>query len=274
MPVSELYVEGKTDLAVFQQAIGQLPSNPPVQRKGTKDDLHHLVRRERQDNPASTVVYLRDRDFDFEPVFPTPSEPTELLHGGAVHGYRWQRHEIENYLLTPALVEAVFGVPVADTEAALLAAAAPIRDYQAARWTIGQTRSLSRVGSLQTRPVGLGEFGLPADLSAAAVETWATSSIGGKLAAYTAAMDPAVVQTRFSDYQIKFASLSATEVLIWFSGKDLLTAMIEWRNLPRVRSPHPENFVSKIIRWLNEGNGLRFFDLVPEAKALADKLIA
>lgn len=272
MPVSKLYVEGKLDLKVLSATLALLPNNPQISRKGSKDDLPHLVRRERLDAPGTAVVYLRDRDFDFEPVLPISEEPVEIRSAGELHGYRWQRHEIENYLLTPKLVELCFGVPATDTEAALLAAADRIRDYQAARWTVGQTRSLVKGGGLQTRPDRLRDYQLPANLSSSAVAEWAKNSVAEKLTAYSKAMDVATIQQRFSDYQAKFSTLRASEVLIWFSGKDLLTAMDQWRQRAELKSPNPENFISKLMLWLESGNGQLFLDCVPEVQALAIKL--
>ena len=273
MPVSKLYVEGKTDERILKATLSLLPNNPTIERKGSKDDLPHIVRRERQSSPELSVVYLRDRDFDTEPVIPAPAQPDAILHKGAVHGYRWQRHEIESYLLTPALVEAAFGVSVQQTEAALTGAAGMLRNYTAARWTIGHTRRLCRqVGTLQTRPVGITDFQLPPDLSAAGMDTWITTTQQLFLGNYNSALDIVAMRQLFQQYQAKLDTQNPDEILLWYSPKDLLAAMSAWRALPSINAAAPADFCDKLARWLERGNGLRFFQLIPEAQALADLL--
>lgn len=275
MPVSSLYVEGKADERILIATLSLLPNNPNIQRKGFKDDLPHLVRRDRQTPPGLAVVYLRDRDFDTEPVFPTPSQPEPILSDGIVHGYRWQRHEIESYLLTPSLVEEAFGVPVAQTHQSLSEAAAIIRNYQAARWTIGQARARCRaVGSLGTRFPKAKEFQLPADLSEDSVREWIEESTADVLAGHSAALGPAAISAMFSAYQAKLNTQNPDEILLWYSPKDLLAAMSAWRALPSINAATPADFCDKLTRWLVRGNGLRFFFHVPEAQALADLLTA
>jgi hypothetical protein len=276
MPVSSLYVEGKADERILKASLSLLPNNPNIERKGSKDDLPHLVRRDRQNPPGLAVVYLRDRDFDTEPVFPTPSQPEPILSGGTVHGYRWQRHEIESYLLTPELVHEAFKIEVNLTEAALLAAAAELRDYQAARWTIGQTRKACRAGgSLRTRYPGTGEFQLPADLSQDNIWNWLHQETSALLHTYQQALDPDSIAAMFAGYQQRLSALTtAEEILLWYSPKDLLSAesfRAAWM-LSGINPPHPADFSNKIARWLEKGNGLRFFQLIPEAQALADLL--
>lgn len=276
MPVNKLYVEGKTDERVLKATLSLLPNNPAIERKGSKDDLPHIVRRERLSSPGLSVVYLRDRDFDTEPVIPAPAQPEAILQNGTVHGYLWQRHEIESYLLTPELVHEAFKIEVKTTEAALLAAAAELRDYQAARWTIGQTRKACRAGgSLGTRYPGTGEFQLPADLSEHAVQHWLHQETSALIHTYQQALDPNAIAAMFAGYQQRLSTLTTPEeILLWYSPKDLLSAesfRAAWM-LSGINPPHPADFSNKMARWLERGNGLRFFQLIPEAQALANLL--
>jgi hypothetical protein len=277
MPVSKLYVEGEADQRILKATLSLLPNNTTIERKGSKGDLPHLVRRERKESPGLQLVYLRDRDFDNEPIYPTPAQPEPILSGGTIHGYRWQRHEIESYLLTPELVQEAIGIDVSLTEAALIGAASELRDYQAARWTIGQTREICRArGLLGTRYPGTREFQLPADLSQNAVWAWLHRETSTLLQAYQQALDPNAITARFADYQQKLDTQDPDEILLWYSPKDLLAAA-SFQNawaMSGVNLPRPADFSGRIARWLERGNGLRFFDLVPEAKALADLLTA
>ena len=65
-------------------------------------------------------------------------------------GWHWCRHEIENYLLEPALVAAACSPRI--TEATYLeqlrGAALRIRYYEAARWAVGLVEELT--AQLQT----------------------------------------------------------------------------------------------------------------------------
>jgi hypothetical protein len=49
-----------------------------------------------------SVSVIRDRDFDFEPQ--AGEAPRTYTWGGKNVGWFWSRHEIENYLVDPALV--------------------------------------------------------------------------------------------------------------------------------------------------------------------------
>src|SRR6185503_12131059 len=122
---------------------------------------------------AVEAGYLRDRDFDFDPP-PDTSRPTvDSVEGGVAIGWRWSRHEIENYLIEPVLVSEATTWPLPEVEDALRESARAIRSYEAARWTIGIVRrDLPPHYELKTRPDGLNDIDLPVDLNYATVNAW------------------------------------------------------------------------------------------------------
>jgi hypothetical protein len=94
MPVSRLLVEGKLDIEILAALFG---GRPPVDIGGSKQSLAPRVRNERQGGNAN-VYYLRDRDFDYDPADDLSQPVVDRTHAGIVLGWRWCRHEMENYL--------------------------------------------------------------------------------------------------------------------------------------------------------------------------------
>jgi hypothetical protein len=112
----QILVEGKLDVEVLQPL---LPiSLATVIAVGPKQALPARCRAERAREQA--VYYLRDRDFDVEPS----GEPGPIAGAGGL-GWHWQRHEIENYLLDPAVVANLPGINPDPYGAALLEAGRP-----------------------------------------------------------------------------------------------------------------------------------------------------
>ncbi len=157
MSVSVLLVEGKLDAEVLSPVLGTLPVRVTLEAVGSKSSLKPRARDRRQGPVGVSTCYVRDRDFDFDPPVDS-SQPTvdSRQETGGVLGWRWSRHELENYLLEPRLVEAATGWSAADFERELLAAARNLQHYNAARWAVGiARRSLPPFNDLPTRPAEL-----------------------------------------------------------------------------------------------------------------------
>lgn len=233
MPVSKLFVEGKLDAEILDAVF---EGNPLITRGGTKYSLRPRAHDERSKNqPDFIVCYLRDRDFDFDPPADL-SQPTvdRRLDDGTVLGWRWCRHEVESYLIDPALVSAARGWDVTVYTTQLVAAARAIRHYQIARWVIGTARrSLPPNHQLNTRPVELkdNEIRLPADLSDKATSSWAHGQLAGFYHQIQQVLDPvavgASIASRLTGITEELLG-SADGVLLWCSGKDLLAALEPW----------------------------------------------
>jgi len=268
MPVDRLLVEGSLDAEVLGQV---LSGNPPIENAScSKDALCPKTRSERH-RTDSNVCYLRDRDFDYEA--PTDRSAPEVdqvdkQQGNAVLGWHWCRHEMENYLLDPAIVTRVLPVAQGDYESALTAAASQIAAYQASRWAVGTARrALPPHYELRTRPdeAGRHEFFLPNDMSETCSRAWAIDHttahrdrIGHCLSADSVSAVFAEKQAFFQEHVAR----SPAEALVWFSGKDLMLALLSFWQTQGLDGPnafrrkardwmyeHPEDTMSAIPEW-------------------------
>lgn len=271
MSVNLLFVEGNLESEVLTPIF---KGSPVVRQGGSKNSLKPRAATERRENQVN-AGYLRDRDFDFDPPTDTTAPTIDGRDKSTPFGWRWCRHEIENYLIEPALVAEVITVPISDFEQVLRDVGTEIRSYQAARWTVGCVRrSLPPHYDLKTRPEGLNEIDLPPDLGEAATHTWASTSVESHRLPITAATDPAAVRASFDQFVGRFDAAFTSDVsnvLLWFSGKDLLAAMRGWLN--SVGYANPGEFRAAIRDWII-ANPERALELLPEWKALTELVTA
>lgn len=273
MPVDVLIVEGELD----EQVLFPLkPAGLTLVRGDSKGSLAPKARdRRRQQNVRA--CYLRDRDFDFDPPAdlgaPTVDAHDRQESPATVLGWRWCRHAIEGYLLEPGLVEAATGWPQAEYERQLLAAAAHIRHYTAARWAVGiARRSLPPMSELATRPALTNEIKLPADCGEAGCDAWAHAHVASFLAQIDQTLTPAAVAVSLADKKALLAGLtSPQEVLLWHSGKDLLAALAP--ALPARFKNQPVVFLRTLRDWVRD-NSAPALALFPEWQALLQALKA
>lgn len=273
MPVAVLIVEGELDEQVL------LPLKPPgltLVRGDAKGSLAPKARDRRRQQQVR-ACYLRDRDFDFDPPADLSAPTVDKLVGqdepGAVLGWRWCRHAIEGYLLEPGLVAAAIRWPQAAYEGQLLAAAAHIRHYTAARWAVGiARRSLPPMRELATRPELTNEIKLPADCGAASCDAWAHAHVASFLSQLAQTLAPAAVADALAVKKARLAGLKAPqEVLLWHSGKDLLAALAP--ALPGRFKNQPVVFLRALRDWLID-NPQAALALFPEWQALLQALTA
>ena len=256
MPVDVLLVEGKLDAqmlgAVLQGAALVVPA-------GSKHELPHQARHRRAMG-GEVACYLRDRDFDHEP--PTDAVGPEVdrrTEDGSALGWRWCRHEIENYLIDPALAAPATGLTRDAYASELTAAARRIRHYEAARWVVGTVRrTLPPAYELRTRgrEADGREFYLPDELSEHATSRWAREHISTHAERIADALAPATVEgelarrgTQLSDTVLA----SIDQALLWCSGKDLLAAMVPWLRDNGLGAPG--GFLAAIRDWVIEHPG-------------------
>jgi hypothetical protein len=269
VPIAKLFVEGSLEVQVLTPI---LLGNPVPQRGGSKYALRARAGTERRENKVE-AGYLRDRDFDFDPPadLTSPTQEPTFENSGIPFGWRWCRHEIENYLLEPAIVNAGTGWPIQEIEQALCQTAGRIRDYQAARWTIGKVRrALPPSYDLSTRPDGLNEIDLPRALDAAAVNTWALQSIADHRAIITTATDAPSVQVSLDAFAAQFNDAfvaDVAKVLLWFSGKDLLAGLVDWLVAKGVANAG--EFRALLRDWMIT-DPVRTLKLLPEWKAMVE----
>jgi hypothetical protein len=251
MPVSRLLMEGKLDLEVFAPL---LAANPIVDSRPTsKGSLAPRARDLRRDT-GQTACYVRDRDFDHLPPADLSQPEIDTTDGVDVLGWRWCRHQIENYLIDPGVINAAFGWDRATYEAELVNAARQIKHYEAARFTIGQARKvLPPAREFPTSPpecIGH-DFRIPSDLSEASTTNWVHTQAATFLSSVQIALDPAALNTALTTHSDGFTEAflgDVTSVLVWFSGKDLLTAMLPW--LQATHRLHPSQIRNRVRDWI------------------------
>jgi len=227
MSIRKLYVEGRLDAEILHALLG---GEPPVVQGGSKYALRPRARADREESRID-AGYLRDRDFDYDPPADSTTPAADYSVAGIVCGWRWCRHEIENYLLEPQLVSDAMGFLPSDVEAAICDAANDIREYEAARWTVGVVRrALPPHYKLSTRP-DINELALPPDLREKAVRKWALDSIVTHRDRIAQCMDSNAIRESYSGFSKKFDNefvADCASVLLWFSGKDVLAGMNAW----------------------------------------------
>ncbi len=265
MPIETLYVEGGLDAQVLGVLLAGVPK---IKRGGSKNSLKPIVDRERRETKLSNVYYIRDRDFDFDPQ---PADEPQAETAGktpVVLGWHWRRHEIENYLLDPVLVQAALPQWKIDGyRAALSDAADAIREYQAARWAVGcARRSLPPHYELRTRPddVTDHEYRLPAALDLAASRDWALKTAAAHGASIAGALAAEAVAKTCDDFAARFTDgfcRSLGDVLVWFSGKDLIAGLGPW--LASKGLSGAGSFLYVLREWIR-ANPDRARDLLPE----------
>ncbi len=261
MPIAKLFVEGTLEVQVLAPI---LLGNPVPQQGGSKNSLKPRAGTERRENKVA-AGYLRDRDFDFDPPADLSKPTVDTLDGAVPFGWRWCRHELENYLIDPAVVSEAMAWHTPDIEEALRQAAAKIQSYEAARWTIGIVRrALPPHYELRTRPDGLNEIDLPLALDSGAVNAWASKSIADHRAPMAAATDPGAVQLSLDTFAAQFNDAFVADVgnvLVWFSGKDLLAGLADWLVANGVANPG--KFRAALRDWII-ANPVRAVELLPE----------
>lgn len=271
MPVAALYVEGALDQRLLAAVLVARPAVEMV--GGGKYGLPAAVRH-RSSPIGGRRAYLRDRDFDDDPPADRVRPRIHRCDGRVILGWAWCRHEIENYLLEPELVVRALGCDPADYLAALKNAAATLVSYEACRWAAGVTRrSLPPAYQLTTRPADFDDrdFELPSDLAADAMRGWLVQHVGAFRARACPSLEPQVVLESMQHYQAKLelALNDAAEILAWFPGKDLMTALAPWlaqrdlqahtcRNrLERWVREHPEQTLDILSEWRELAAALR-----------------
>jgi hypothetical protein len=271
MPVTQLYVEGSLDQRVLT---GVLSGQVAVASRGTKDDLPHIVRRELDDGKTG-IAYLRDRDFDSEPPHIQAVEvAVDRELSGTVLGYRWDRTELENYLLEPAIASAALRVDLAEWSVELAKAAAQLHAYTAGRWTLGQLRARThRVTKIKTRPDSLSGkvFPLPKSLMEADVRTWLSATVTGVSAAVSKEFDVVATTKQFESYKGILSGKFGGEILRWYSGKDLFGVLASYFQSKGI--DNSADAMERVLVWLETPNGISTaMSNLPEWKNLATVL--
>lgn len=267
MPVDVLLVEGELDA----QLLGAVFAGRPVVEaaKASKNALAPRVRTERR--KGKPAYYLRDRDFDYDPPEGASSPTVDTVdreHDDAILGWRWCRHEIENYMLEPAVVARALHVAQEEFTEALVRSGMRIRHYEAARWSVGRARRrLPPLYRLETRPKGAAnrEFYLPDDPTEGRMRDWAVQHVSEFREGISPHLRSERVAANFEtlrDVLSDKALSSVQHILLWFSGKDLLATLSEWLKARGFDGPgearsvirdwmieHPDDTLAALEEW-------------------------
>lgn len=250
MPVSTLYVEGSLDVSLMSSVTSTLAEGAPViSSGGSKGSLAPKVAEARK--KQIEACYLRDRDFDTDPPVDLSAPTVDRVSQGTVLGWRWCRHEIENYLLEPDLVARATGWRRVDFERSLLHAARSLRYYTAARWAVGTARrALPPLYELCTRPPDLtNEIKVPQDLSEQASRDWASRHVGEFREKVQRELADTMIASTFERCLPRMdAAVEPGAVLLWHAGKDLLAALEP--EIVRNKLGNPVVFRNAIRDWI------------------------
>jgi hypothetical protein len=268
MPVDKLFVEGNLELQLLAPICEGFPL---LQQGGSKNSLKPRTCAERRDNKIA-AGYLRDRDFDFDPPKSSTEEPVVDHREEEIPvGWRWRRHEMENYLMEPLLVSEATGWNLSEFEDALRQVAVKIYVYEAARWTIGVVRrSLPPHYELQTRPDNLNEIDLPEKLDFSIFEDWACKAVRSHGERIARATDSLRAREQFENFTHLFQTfVDLSDVLLWFSGKDILAGLSPWLSAKKIANAGA--FRALLRDWVIK-NPQRTIELLPEWNALLNAI--
>jgi len=142
MPVNTLYCEGNTQSSDIQVLFRIVPDGCVPKPIGSKHGLNHRIMGAREAQSHKNVAGIKDRDFDDDEAIPTalPHEWSATVNNKRVLlGWYWDRKEIENYLIDPAVVKLALGgkaPPIDKYKAVLQKSAKMIANYTAARMAL------------------------------------------------------------------------------------------------------------------------------------------
>lgn len=229
MPVSRLLCEGVAGSPDTQVLSKLLAGRCEVGPLGGKYGMGNAIKGGREAIGRETVFGILDGDYPevWEP--PTGTPRPWVASDGAILGWRWERKEIENYLIDPAVVPRALGAqaPQPDDYAAALAAARDrLRLYQAARAALsGRRRRFTPLSSSFGRERGREGHPLPDDTS----EEACREGIRECVEAYNAGQSVTVeeVHATFDTLKPEFVAGGARyrHFLAAFAGRDVLWAM-------------------------------------------------
>lgn len=266
MPVTKLFVEGDLDQEILAKVLAGAPA---VEKRGSKYGLQGMVLRERSATGNDGVHFLRDRDFDFEPAASASHSPTPILteRTKVLVGWRWFRHSIECYLLEPALAATALGKPKDDLVKLIQLAGPELSNYQAARWAVGQARvRLPPSRHLETAPPDcMHDFRLPHDRSEEASWAWLSTTTREFIEPVRSTFAEDSLRKSYDDRRSKFTALGVGDILVWFSGKDILAFLA-----PQLGSDSPKQLRNRLRNWVrnNPEEALRLLPEWAELKRL------
>lgn len=229
MPVSLLFCEGGAGSPDMRVLGKLLAGRCEVRPFGGKYGMGNRVKGGREAIQRGSVFGILDRDFPQEWDPPTGTPRPWIASDDIVLGWRWERREIENYLIDPTVVASALGADAPhrdDYIAALGAARDRLTFYQAARAALSDCRPRRKPLSCSFGGErGREDHPFPDDTSEEACH----EGIRGCVEDYNVGQSVTVdeVDSAFDVLKPEFAAGGARydHYLAAFAGKDILWAM-------------------------------------------------
>ena len=281
MPITRLFCEGRQDSSDALLLASILPDACLIEPVGGCDFLERIVMFHRAKASSATLMAIKDRDMLADDFTVTHQPQRWESRGGEHYGWIWERVEIENYLLDPAVVTALQPRRLTDItayRAALDTVARDIAPYAAARNALARFRDALRHALPSLRdgaPCGKRQYMFPrgATLDVAHCHTFLETQVAGVTS--RSADSCAQVITRFDAIRAVFLPTGAVfpHYLHFFAGKDLL-----WGLEPYLRQfsnyGNPQELLDDVAKALPGREDANFRNLVPEWPALYQSICA
>jgi hypothetical protein len=226
-----------------------------VAPSGGKYGFGQRVRLARELQPSPLIAGLCDRDFDADITAPRESpREWQIDNGKTWLGWRWERKELENYLIDPGVVERALGGAMLDMEmyrAALQHAADTIAVYTAARVALSLNRPrFAPLDNAWGPPRNLDAHPFPDALEEADCRTGIQTILRDY--AQTHSPVPQNVAEQFDSQLLlcRPGGVRHQHFLTFFAGKDLLLAMET--ALAQFGFSSPRQFRERIIKRIAE----------------------
>lgn len=229
MPVSLLLCEGIASSPDMRVLGKLLAGRCEVRPFGGKYGMGSVIKGGREAIGRQTIFGILDGDFPKEWNQPTGAPRRWIASDGIALGWRWERTEIENYLIDPVVVAKVLGSEApqpSNYTTALWAARDRLMFYQAARAALSdRRRRFTPLSCSFGRERGRENHPLPEDMTEAACR----EGIRGCVGAYNAEQSVTVEEANTTfDLLLPEFTVGGTRYdhyLAAFAGKDMLWAM-------------------------------------------------
>lgn len=228
MPVNLLLCEGgagSPDVRLLR-SITRGIATVRIQPQGAKYGLGQFVRVYREVAQQAVVAGMRDSDFDRMHQPPTGQIRDWRVDGDRVWlGWFWERTEIENYLIDPAIIARVFPQDVIEHawyKAVFDAAINNLLDYTAARAALSRSRVRHEpLPNIWGVAVGMRDHKLPLPCS----EGDCRDEIRRIVMEYGTRIQASAVLDLYDQMLSEYRNVHIQEPLLTFSGKDVMCAM-------------------------------------------------
>jgi len=244
-----------------------------VRPSGSKYGMGDRILARREAMGQDVVFGLLDGDFrEWAHPNETPDPWQININNTSIHvGWRWQRKEIENYLIDPRIVDRTLGIELQGYTQSLDRAALSIATYEAARIALTFVRPrLLPLPNAFGSPHGSDKHPLPDSISdeicleeiKQLVTTWNANRT----------VDPQLVEQAFRRILPECVGVGAriTNYLTGFAGKDLLWAMEN--DIGEFSYPSPRIFLEKIMNGIETSNE-DVWTWLPEWSALRQEIV-